>query len=444
MRDSVRQKEEDGSFTYIQKRLLLASLHDLYLEMKSTLLLDVSFTSFVVLRPRHCIFADYHSAHTICICPYHENMALIVSPLKIMSTVFSSFQSNKEIILHLCESAMCKDPSSDCYMRLCKSCSKTTQDKPSKLLEYIRDKTSNWDLEEQLTYRMWINNPCKLAVCKSDASTYLVEVDQMIEQYLPHSYRVQQQREFVKKKKEALTSKEALITFDFSEQYQSIMQRSHQSYKFFGEEVTLHVAHIFYKCEETQAIKTSFHVTISDLKKHDATTVNLCQEPLLRHLQKINPTVKHVIYITDGAPSHYKNKFNFANLTNHEKDFNLTAEWHMTPTAHGKSECDGFGGNVKKRVREASVRGEEIVNGWDFFKYLENHSDKFQNATFDFVSKETYQPAFDKLEQRYQHVRTIPGTQQYHAFFPMGENLIAAKLFSESCDVKLCKLKLTK
>lgn len=33
MRDSAHQKEEDGSFTYIQKRFLLALLHDLYLEM---------------------------------------------------------------------------------------------------------------------------------------------------------------------------------------------------------------------------------------------------------------------------------------------------------------------------------------------------------------------------------------------------------------------------
>ena len=59
----------------------------------------------------------------------------------------------------------------------------------------------------------------------------------------------------------------------------------------------------------------------------------------------------------------------------------------MTPTAHGKSECDGLGGNVKRRVREASLRGEEILNAETIFTFCKTNEAKYKSSSFDYIEK---------------------------------------------------------
>lgn len=71
--------------------------------------------------------------------------------------------------------------------------------------------------------------------------------------------------------------------------------------------------------------------------------------------------VRKIYYFSDGAGSQYKNKFNFINLLNHEKDFSIKAEWHFFATAHGEGACDGIGGSVKRSARRASLQDKTIV-----------------------------------------------------------------------------------
>ena len=41
------------------------------------------------------------------------------------------------------------------------------------------------------------------------------------------------------------------------------------------------------------------------------------------------PELRKVIYFTDGAAQHFKNKRNFQNLLHHYDDFAVDAEWHL-------------------------------------------------------------------------------------------------------------------
>ena len=41
------------------------------------------------------------------------------------------------------------------------------------------------------------------------------------------------------------------------------------------------------------------------------------------------------LYVSDGAPSQYKNFKNIANLNYHHLDYELTAEWYFFATVHG-------------------------------------------------------------------------------------------------------------
>ena len=60
------------------------------------------------------------------------------------------------------------------------------------------------------------------------------------------------------------------------------------------------------------------------------------------------PSLENIKYFSDGAAGQYKNYKNMLNLTCHNQDFDVNAEWHFFATSHGKSPCDGIGGTVKR------------------------------------------------------------------------------------------------
>ncbi len=59
------------------------------------------------------------------------------------------------------------------------------------------------------------------------------------------------------------------------------------------------------------------------------------------------------------------------NLCNHEKDFDVKAEWHFSATSHGKGACDGVGGTVKRLAARASLQrpyDEQIITPIELFE----------------------------------------------------------------------------
>ena len=72
------------------------------------------------------------------------------------------------------------------------------------------------------------------------------------------------------------------------------------------------------------------------------------RKKLISLLKEKFPEVVKCYYFSDGAAGQYKNKKNFVNLANHEKDFGVLAEWYFFATNHGKGPCDGVGGTIKR------------------------------------------------------------------------------------------------
>ena len=83
-------------------------------------------------------------------------------------------------------------------------------------------------------------------------------------------------------------------------------------------------------------------VFLSYSLKHDTAAAYAIQTKLIPEIKKTVPNIKKLIYLTDGAKQHFKNRFQMANLINHERDFNLKAEWHFSTTVHGKSAFNGI------------------------------------------------------------------------------------------------------
>ena len=97
------------------------------------------------------------------------------------------------------------------------------------------------------------------------------------------------------------------------------------------------------------------------------------------------PDLKHIHYL---AASQYKNHKIFTNLSHHNVDYAITAEWNFFATSHGKSPCDGIGGTVKRLVARASLQAPsqgQILNPETFFQWCQSN---ISGIEFMFVSSE--------------------------------------------------------
>ena len=120
---------------------------------------------------------------------------------------------------------------------------------------------------------------------------------------------------------------------------------------------------------------------------------------------------KKVIYFSDGAASHYKNRKNLINLANHEADFGMPADWHFFATPHGKGPCDGVRGAVKRLAARASLQRpyeDQIQTPMQLFEWAKESTKVF---TSHMRQVKQYWKLEQKLVQRFQASKAIVGTQ---------------------------------
>ena len=72
----------------------------------------------------------------------------------------------------------------------------------------------------------------------------------------------------------------------------------------------------------------------SDNLIYDSVAVYLIPEIIIDYLESFD-FAKKIIYYTDGAARHFKNKHNFHNLLHYYEDFSVEAEWRVYATVQG-------------------------------------------------------------------------------------------------------------
>ena len=151
----------------------------------------------------------------------------------------------------------------------------------------------------------------------------------------PHSFIAKQQTNFASEMKENLKENEALVMFDFSENFAYVCQDAAQAFHYNNDQCTIFTCIYYYK--ENGELKHKSHVFLSDSLKHDTAAVYAIQSLLIPMIKEDVKKLKTIYYLTDGAKQHFKNRYNISNLINHKEDFQVEAEWHFSATAHGKS-----------------------------------------------------------------------------------------------------------
>ncbi|EFN76306.1 hypothetical protein EAI_07811, partial [Harpegnathos saltator] len=164
----------------------------------------------------------------------------------------------------------------------------------------------------------------------------------------PHSFIAKQQSLFISEKKEHLSEGEVIIMFDFSENYSYTVQDASQAFHFNNDQCTVFSVIYYYK--ERSELKHTSCVFLSNSLKHDTAAVYTIQNLLIAEIKRNIRKAKKIIYMTDGAKQHFKNRYQIANLIHHKADFGIEAVWHFSATAHGKSGYDGIGATFKKEA----------------------------------------------------------------------------------------------
>ena len=83
-------------------------------------------------------------------------------------------------------------------------------------------------------------------------------------------------------------------------------------------------------------IKTDVNVYVSADKHHDTHYFqHAFEEHAQKYADKIGENGFHYVY-TDGAPSHFKNRFSIAFLINIDRQHNVKVMWSFNAPSHGK------------------------------------------------------------------------------------------------------------
>ena len=162
--------------------------------------------------------------------------------------------------------------------------------------------------------------------------------------------------------------------------------------------------------------KSKSFCVVSDDKKHDATAAHAFTEHLIQEIRGVVPEVTKLIYFTDGGPGHFKNRFNFANMSMFFQDHDSLPEWHTFADGHGKNGGDGIGAAAMKQVTRACLQGYRIKTTFEFFQYANEH---IKVIKFIYVSIEVIEISEEKLAERAELAVQVKDTQKMHCFIPL-------------------------
>jgi len=303
----------------VQKRLLLSDISYLHSQFKNiNPECSISLSKFAELRPKWCVLAGAKGTHSVCVCTIHENFKAMLDACNLQRLTDNSeypIKSYKDCF----QFVICEDSRAECYFRQCKNCPDF-----KRFSSFVTDIFENNNIEE-IIYSTWQSTDrCTLKKECLDVENFVDKLCEHLEKLLPHHYIANNQATYISERKDNLKKDEMLVHCDFSENYAYITQNAAQAFHFNNNQCTVHPAIFYYRSKE--GIKHQSFIVLSDSTAHDTAAVYVLQQLLIPEIKNIVPKVKKIIYVTDGAKQHYKNRFQICNLIHHKEDFGISAE----------------------------------------------------------------------------------------------------------------------
>ena len=163
----------------------------------------------------------------------------------------------------------------------------------------------------------------------------------------------------INKKKVNLDETNAVIQFDFAENYSSFWQDEIQKAHYHKVQLTVFTGIIWF------GELTKSYAIVSDTLSHDKYTIVSFIEYLLSNLPM---NINNVIFWSDGPQNQFKNQFMASSITFHEKRHNIKITWKFFAASHGKGPVDGIGGAVKRYAAAKIIRRKHVrINNVETF-----------------------------------------------------------------------------
>lgn len=417
--------EVDGMKIKIQKRLLLLNLNELYVSFKESYPDEkIGFSTFAKLHPKHCVLAGANGIHSVCVCIIHQNCKLMLDAINIAQLA----QGSKKVIFgykECLEEMMCNKRKPQCHLDQCKDCP-GIETFSSTLLGLLEKENYN-DVE----YNLWMaTDRCRLELIRQNNADFVNTLCDKLRTLKPHSFIAKEQTNFIADKKKNLKVREALVMFDFSENYAFTAQDAAQAFHFNNDQCTVFPVIYYYRINSDIIHKSC--VFLSDSLNHDTAAVYTIQNLLIPEIRKDVRKLKKIFYVTDGAKQHFKNRYQIANLLCHEDDFQVEAEWHFCATAHGKSCYDGIGATFKREAYRASLTTKPknaILTHDVLFKWALNH---FKSLKCFYFSKAEHEKMRRRLNKRFELAKPVPEILKNHSFQVVTPNELMIKRYSNA------------
>lgn len=419
----ISVKQPDGTRKQLPKRLMYCNLNELFeFFVVKHPEVDIGFSTFAKLRPTQCIFAGASGTHSVCVCIYHENVKLMIDAADISALTVNTEHHLKKY-QDLIDFTICNNPTADCHLGECDQC--PGADRLASHLQNVFDQKGI----DRIEFYSWTETDratMKVNVLSSD--DFVSDLCERIGKLKIHAFVAQKQSEYLDYRKAHLEPDEFIIQCDFAENYAYVAQNAVQSFHWNNDQCTLHTVVYYYK--ENGELRHGSIVVLSDDLQHNTVAVYAFQQKIMQHLKE-NLTPTKIIYFTDGATQHYKNRYNFANVLKHEEDFGVPAEWHFFGTAHEKGACDGIGGNLKRLAARASLQAvnpeDQILNPQALYNWAKK---TFVKTAIIFSSKTEHTALTTDLANRFKDAQTITGTHKLHSFIPNGTGHLLLRKFS--------------
>lgn len=410
-----------------QKRLLLNNLkelHAFFKEQNSSV--KVSFSKFATLRPKNCVLAGASGTHSVCVCQLHQNPKLMLEACNLKSLQSTDSQKNLSDYQSLFKMMICESPTERCYLRSCSRCP------GSDVLRHTLTELFDENNIDTITYKQWTSTDrSTLETLIKSIEEFVDSLIESLEKLLSHSFTAKQQSQYLNHLKETIAIGVFITLLDFSENFSFIVQDAVQGFHWNNNQATIH-PFVFYFKDENDNLRHGNFVVISDCLKHDATAVNLFIKHYLQFLEENYEQRSKVIYFSDGCGGQYKNKNNFINVTYHQSDFKLQAEWHFFATSHGKSASDGIGGTLKRLAAKASLQrpiNDQILTPKQLYEWAKSN---ISALNVHYVSQGEYDEHAKLMDPRFIEAKTLKGTRKQHAIYPVEPGVLKTKCYSFS------------
>lgn len=417
----------------VPKRLLMLSLRELYVAFKVKYPeVKMGFSTFCDMRPKHCVFAGGRGTLNICVCLLHQNPKLMLEGariFKLSETDASPMNSYQDVLRVM----VCDMDSAECRLGRCARCPGAAA------LEARLTQLFAAHAITEVRYRQWETvDRCAMNTIVAPVEEFIAPLVEKMKKLRDHCFISKRQSRHAHMRKDTLKENEVLVQGDYSENFQMVAQDAPQGWHWSKTMATIHPFVVYYK--EADTIKHFSHVVISNHHTHNTAAVHLFQGRLVQRIkEKVGPHITDITYFSDGCAAQYKNKSNFLNVTMHQKDFGMRAEWHFFATSHGKGPCDGVGGSVKRLAARACIQGSaSIQTANELYEYIKV---AMPDTVFDYTDIEEHERHEEELRARFAGARTLPGTQGFHCIKPREIGSVTAQCFSDSEDFKVALIK---